>query len=523
MPVKIFDANFYRSANPDLEGLSEDSLWSHFQDYGLEAGLSFSPLVNLDFYRASNSDLNHYSNRDAFEHLLNYGISEGRQFSELWDLNFYRQNNIDLSGFTNEQLFGHLKEYGVAEGRRFSQFFDVNYYLADNPDLVTAFGADKSAALEHFTIRGLNEGRRFSVAFDPSFYRQNNPDLAAANFSNQELLEHFRMYGLTEGRACAESFDVKHYLDFNSDLRELDLNYQTAYEHFITHGLMEGRVASNYISEDSAGNTLDDSRGIFLDRNLVTWRDAVGENDKTDIYRFTLDNASNEFNLTLNGLKHRTNVKLLDASGEVVASSTNTGITEESLTINDLGAGTFYLEVYLESENGYTNYNLSLSTTPNQLEPEPSESQTPTETPVPASNSNNFVNRVLQLTNRERRQAGLKSLVLSEKLSDISQGHSLDMAINDFFSHTGSNGSSAVDRAETQGYLYPYIGENIAAGYSTPEAVVAAWMNSSGHRDNILNPYYKEIGIGYFHLENDTGNVTDRDYWTQNFSTNITS
>ncbi len=511
MPVKIFDADFYRSANPGLQGLSDDLLWSHFQDYGLEAGLSFSPVVNLNFYRASNSDLRGYSNTFLFEHLQVYGISEGRQFSELWDLNFYRRNNADLAGFRNEQLFQHLQDYGIAEGRQFSQFFDVNYYRANNLDLITAFSADKSATLQHFVIHGLEEGRRFSVAFDSNFYRRNHPDLAAANFNNQQLLEHFRRYGLSEGRASSESFDVRHYLDSNLDLQQHGFNNQMVYEHFTIHGLKEGRIASNYIVEDSVGNTLDHSRNIFIDHNSVIWRDAVGNNDRTDIYRFTLDNPSNEFNMKLNGLNNDVGVKLLDSNGKLVANSKNPGTSAESLTVNNLATGTFYLEVYLEAESGYTNYNLSLSV--NSI----------TETPIPRDTKNDFINRVLELTNQERTQAGLKPLVLDEKLSNVSQKHSEDMANNDFFSHTGSNGSSAVQRAQAEGYIYPYVGENIAAGYSTPEAVIAAWMNSPGHRKNILNPYYQEIGIGYYHLKNDTGNINYIDYWTQNFSTGITS
>ena len=519
MPVNIFDASFYRSANPNLESLSDSDLWSHFLNHGLEAGLSFSPLVNLDFYRASNSDLSHLSNKDTFEHLQNYGISEGRQFSELWDLNFYRQNNNDLTFFSNEQLFQHLQSYGVAEGRRFSQFFDVNYYLADNPDLLTEFGQDKSALLQHFVISGLDEGRRFSVAFDPNFYRHNNPEFANTDLTNQQLLEHFRMYGLAEGRASSESFDVKRYLAFNSDLREDDLNYQMAYEHFITDGLTEGRMASNHIFEDSVGDTIDSSRHIFLSHNSVTWREAVSNNDRTDIYKFTLEEASNEFNLILNGLKHDADVNLLNASGEIIGSANNLGTTEESLIIDHLGAGTFYIEVYFEPEGGSTNYNLSLSATP-----EATALETPIpQTPIPTGSNDEFIQEVLRLTNQERTKFGLEPLALGTELSQISQNHSLDMATNDFFSHKSSNGSSAVERAEAQDYLYPYIGENIAAGYSTPEAVVAAWMNSSGHRQNILNPYYKEIGIGYYHLENDTGNVNYTDYWTQNFSTQVTS
>ncbi|KST65346.1 hypothetical protein BC008_21940 [Mastigocoleus testarum BC008] len=142
---------------------------------------------------------------------------------------------------------------------------------------------------------------------------------------------------------------------------------------------------------------------------------------------------------------------------------------------------------------------------------------------MPTGSNDEFIQEVLRLTNQERTKFALEPLVLGTELSQISQNHSLDMAINDFFSHKSPDGSSAVERAEAQGYLYPYIGENIAAGYSTPEAVVAAWMNSPGHRRNILNPYYEEIGIGYYYLENDTGNVNYRDYWTQNFSTQVTS
>ncbi|WP_235595938.1 CAP domain-containing protein [Mastigocoleus testarum] len=522
MPVNIFDASFYRSANPSLESLSDNDLWSHFQNHGLEADLSFSLLVNLDFYRANNSDLSHFSNKDAFEHLQNYGISEGRQFSELWDLNFYRQNNTDLTFFSNEQLFQHLQNYGVAEGRRFSQFFDVNYYLANNPDLLTEFGKDKSALLQHFVIYGLDEGRRFSVAFDPNFYRHNNPDLANASLTNQQLLEHFRIYGLSEGRASSESFDVKRYLGFNSDLGRDNLNYQMAYEHFITDGLTEGRMASNHIFEDSAGDTIDTSRHILLGHNSVTWREAVSSNDRKDIYKFTLEEASNEFNLTLNGLKHNAGVNLRNTSGEIVAGVNNPGTMGESLIIDHLGAGTFYIEVYFEPEGGSTNYNLSLSATPNRSEPTASETPIP-QTPIPTGSNDEFIQEVLRLTNQERTKFALEPLVLGTELSQISQNHSLDMAINDFFSHKSPDGSSAVERAEAQGYLYPYIGENIAAGYSTPEAVVAAWMNSPGHRRNILNPYYEEIGIGYYYLENDTGNVNYRDYWTQNFSTQVTS
>ncbi len=93
------------------------------------------------------------------------------------------------------------------------------------------------------------------------------------------------------------------------------------------------------------------------------------------------------------------------------------------------------------------------------------------------------------------------------------------MAINDFFDHTGSDGSSPGDRIHEAGYQYSRAAENVAAGYTTPEAVVDGWMQSSGHRDNILNCALQDIGVGYYYLENDTGNVNYKHYWTQVFAT----
>lgn len=93
------------------------------------------------------------------------------------------------------------------------------------------------------------------------------------------------------------------------------------------------------------------------------------------------------------------------------------------------------------------------------------------------------------------------------------------MALQDFFSHTGIDGSTMVQRIQTTGYQFSSAAENIAAGYTTPEQVVAGWMESPGHRANILNPNLTEIGVGYYFLENDTANINYNHYWTQNFGT----
>ncbi|MGB6294790.1 MAG: pre-peptidase C-terminal domain-containing protein [Rivularia sp. (in: cyanobacteria)] len=133
-----------------------------------------------------------------------------------------------------------------------------------------------------------------------------------------------------------------------------------------------------------------------------------------------------------------------------------------------------------------------------------------------------FSNRVLELTNAERAKAGLSPLKLNSQLNQAAQGHSKDMALRDYYSHTGVNGSKSSNRILATGYKFSAAAENIAAGFATPEKVVQAWMGSSGHRRNILNSKYKDIGIGHYFLANDTGDTNYNHYWTQNFGVSAT-
>ncbi|RMF68803.1 MAG: CAP domain-containing protein [Cyanobacteria bacterium J069] len=132
-----------------------------------------------------------------------------------------------------------------------------------------------------------------------------------------------------------------------------------------------------------------------------------------------------------------------------------------------------------------------------------------------------FIAEVLRLTNQFRQQNGVQALSYNNKLGNAAQGHSLNMANQDFFSHTGKDGSTIGQRVTAAGYQWSTTGENIAAGYTTPAAVVEGWINSPGHRANLLNPNYQEIGIGYYHLANDTGQVNYYHYWTQNFGRSL--
>jgi len=134
-----------------------------------------------------------------------------------------------------------------------------------------------------------------------------------------------------------------------------------------------------------------------------------------------------------------------------------------------------------------------------------------------------FIIQIVALTNIERAKAGLQPLTLNSQLVATAQGHSEDMAINDFFSHTGLDGDRLSDRAKQNNYDYRALGENIAVGQRTPEQVVQAWLASPGHRKNILNPNFAEIGIGYKFLRNDRGSINFNHYWTQVFGKPIST
>ncbi|MGD1974283.1 MAG: CAP domain-containing protein [Desulfobacterales bacterium] len=124
-----------------------------------------------------------------------------------------------------------------------------------------------------------------------------------------------------------------------------------------------------------------------------------------------------------------------------------------------------------------------------------------------------FESEVLDLVNAERADQGLHPLNADTNLATAARDHSEDMGLQDYFSHESLDGRTVADRITAAGYSYNTYGENIAAGQPTPERVVDAWMSSSGHRANILNPIYCDIGVGYAYLSNSTY----RHYWTQNF------
>lgn len=119
-----------------------------------------------------------------------------------------------------------------------------------------------------------------------------------------------------------------------------------------------------------------------------------------------------------------------------------------------------------------------------------------------------YEEKVVELVNIEREKVGLAPLTINKDLVELARVKSQDMKDNNYFSHNSPSLGSAYDMMKAKGVKYSTAGENIAMGQKSPEAVVTAWMNSAGHRANILKSSYTQIGVGY---------VSSGNYWTQMF------
>ena len=123
-----------------------------------------------------------------------------------------------------------------------------------------------------------------------------------------------------------------------------------------------------------------------------------------------------------------------------------------------------------------------------------------------------YENEVTRLVNVERAKAGLPALSINWQLARVARYKSQDMVNNNYFSHTSPTYGSPFDMMKSFGISFTAAGENIAMGQTSPQAVMTGWMNSSGHRANILNSRYTQIGAGY------AKNSSGRPYWTQEFT-----
>lgn len=155
---------------------------------------------------------------------------------------------------------------------------------------------------------------------------------------------------------------------------------------------------------------------------------------------------------------------------------------------------------------------------PNQPEadkPETNQPGTSTETSKPGTSQPgtetlSFAEQVVKLVNEERTKAGLSEVTLDKNIEAAALIRAKEIETS--FSHTRPDGRSFSTVLTDNGITYRGSGENIAWGQRSPEEVMKGWMNSDGHRANILNPKFTKIGVGYYQ------NAAGRNYWTQLFT-----
>lgn len=145
-----------------------------------------------------------------------------------------------------------------------------------------------------------------------------------------------------------------------------------------------------------------------------------------------------------------------------------------------------------------------------ETKPEIKPENKPQNKPQEDASETSFARQVVVLVNAERKKAGLSEVTLDEKVEAAALVRAKETERS--FSHTRPNGSSFSTALKEQGVSYRGSGENIAWGQKTPEDVMKAWMNSEGHRANILNARFTKIGVGYYQ------NAKGTNYWTQLFT-----
>ncbi|MEK3758980.1 CAP domain-containing protein [Paenibacillus sp. FSL R7-0337] len=146
--------------------------------------------------------------------------------------------------------------------------------------------------------------------------------------------------------------------------------------------------------------------------------------------------------------------------------------------------------------------------------PAPVATAKPVVTPAPApsavpavgTNASSYTQQVVALVNKERAAAGLAPVSALDSLNKVAAAKAADMRSNNYFSHTSPTYGSPFDMMSAFGITYKAAGENIAMGQKTPQEVMTAWMNSPGHKANILSANFNYIGVGF-----------DNNYWVQEF------
>ena len=199
----------------------------------------------------------------------------------------------------------------------------------------------------------------------------------------------------------------------------------------------------------------------------------------------------------------------------VMLMTQNVCAADSYIVVYNRSTGQYYTLGGSTTNNGYSIYKNSVQKkTYTKPTAEPKTEQT-TQTVKPSQTATQNVDtsaaqQILSLVNSQRAANGLSPLTLNSNLSRVAQAKAEDMKNRNYFSHTSPTYGSPFDMMKSFGISYRTAGENIAKGQKTPSAVMTAWMNSAGHRKNILNANYTQLGVGYVYNNGSP-------YWVQMF------
>lgn len=249
-----------------------------------------------------------------------------------------------------------------------------------------------------------------------------------------------------------------------------------------------------------------------------TVRGQVSANNQADLFQLNLAGPQRlnlKFRSTgrgsqINLILDRNQNGLVD-NNEILKQAEMRSGKSGSITLSGAGAGTYFIQVSKTGREA-SSYRFNLVTAP------ASTANGTSGSPGSSTSVSNIISQIVSLTNSFRQQNGLAPLALNSRLSNAAQTHTQNMAFQDFVSHTGVDGASVAQRVSATGYKWSLVAENVAAGYQTAADVVQGWINSPGHRSNLLNPTVTEIGVGYYFLATDPGTETWNYYWTQVFA-----
>lgn len=292
--------------------------------------------------------------------------------SDLFDERFYLGLNPDVANAVATGIFSsgleHYTLLGQFENRRPSALFDPGYYRGRNTDVSAAIEAGLTTGIQHYINFGQFERRDPFSLFDTQFYLDRNPDVNAA-VQRDELtgVQHYVTFGQLEGRDPSALFNTSYYLERYPDVAAAVNNgaIASAIAHYVIFGIFEDRQTT---PPDSAENA---NAAIALDPAIGSSevRDFVGTTDPVDLYRFILDRPSNAI-VAIDGLSADADLELIeDLNGnglleslEIFAESSEFGTAAETIAIDGLAAGTYFVRV--SQFEGDTNYTLMLSATP---------------------------------------------------------------------------------------------------------------------------------------------------------------